>query len=182
MPSAHCNVAFARCNMLNNSCTGRVGGWPTGNGNKVSNSQACCLTQLCLAAAHFLSISCVPSTPSALYIWHFWIKSHLCWKDSHTDSWDVVGRILLNLPLRIHRGRILEIKIETYVSLLHKLLPRIEEHTLLAQKMLSKSAWSKPRLMQPFNLPPPPPPPPQPPWPQPEFVQGQSVPLLFKIL
>ena len=26
-------------------------GWPTGNGNNLSNSQACCLTQLCLAAA-----------------------------------------------------------------------------------------------------------------------------------
>ena len=27
------------------------GGWPTGNGKKLSNSQACCLAQLCLAAA-----------------------------------------------------------------------------------------------------------------------------------
>ena len=26
-------------------------GWPTGNGKKLSNSQACCLAQLCLAAA-----------------------------------------------------------------------------------------------------------------------------------
>ena len=26
-------------------------GWPTGNGKKLSNSQACCLNQLCLAAA-----------------------------------------------------------------------------------------------------------------------------------
>ena len=26
------------------------GGWPTGNGKKLSNSQACCLAQLCLAA------------------------------------------------------------------------------------------------------------------------------------
>ena len=26
-------------------------GWPTGNGKKVSNSQACCLAQLCLAPA-----------------------------------------------------------------------------------------------------------------------------------
>ena len=26
-------------------------GWPTGNGMKLSNSQACCLAQLCLAAA-----------------------------------------------------------------------------------------------------------------------------------
>ena len=30
---------------------GGLGGWPTGNGNKLSNSQACCLAQLCLAAA-----------------------------------------------------------------------------------------------------------------------------------
>ena len=30
---------------------GGWGGWPTGNGKKVSNSQACCLVQLCLAAA-----------------------------------------------------------------------------------------------------------------------------------
>ena len=26
-------------------------GWPTGNGKKLSNSQACCLAQLCLASA-----------------------------------------------------------------------------------------------------------------------------------
>ena len=26
-------------------------GWPTGNGKKLSNSQACCLDQLCLDAA-----------------------------------------------------------------------------------------------------------------------------------
>ena len=46
---------------------GGWGGWPTGNGNKLSNSQACCLAQLCLAAVYILSISCRPSTPSALY-------------------------------------------------------------------------------------------------------------------
>ena len=51
------------------TCTvqGGWGGWPTGNGKKVSNSQACCLAQLCLAAASFLSIFCGPSTPSTLY-------------------------------------------------------------------------------------------------------------------
>ena len=26
-------------------------GWPTGNGKELNNSQACCLAQLCLAAA-----------------------------------------------------------------------------------------------------------------------------------
>ena len=26
-------------------------GWPTGNGEKLNNSQACCLAQLCLGAA-----------------------------------------------------------------------------------------------------------------------------------
>ena len=46
---------------------GGWGGWPTGNGNKLSNSPACCLTQLCLAAVYILYISCRPSTPSALY-------------------------------------------------------------------------------------------------------------------
>ena len=30
---------------------GGWGGWPTGNGKKLSKSQACCLAQLCLAAA-----------------------------------------------------------------------------------------------------------------------------------
>ena len=30
---------------------GGWGGWPTGNGKKLSYSQACCLAQLCLAAA-----------------------------------------------------------------------------------------------------------------------------------
>ena len=42
-------------------------GWPTGNGKKLSNCQACCLAQLCLAAAYFLSISCGPSWARALY-------------------------------------------------------------------------------------------------------------------
>ena len=46
---------------------GGWGGWPTGNGNKLSNSPACCLTQLFLAAVYILSISGGPSTPSALY-------------------------------------------------------------------------------------------------------------------
>ena len=43
------------------------GGWPTGNIEKLSNSQVCCLAQLCLAAAKLLSISCATSTPSTLY-------------------------------------------------------------------------------------------------------------------
>ena len=30
---------------------GGWGGWPTGNGKKLSNGQACCLALLCLAAA-----------------------------------------------------------------------------------------------------------------------------------
>ena len=48
--------------MVFNPVQGGWGGWPTGNGKKLSNSQACCLAQLCLAAAKFLSISCGPST------------------------------------------------------------------------------------------------------------------------
>ena len=36
---------------MSNFVQGGWGGWPTGNGNKLSNSQACCLAQLCLAAA-----------------------------------------------------------------------------------------------------------------------------------
>ena len=42
-------------------------GWPTGNGKKVSNRQACCLAQLCQAAAYFLSISCGLSYVRRLY-------------------------------------------------------------------------------------------------------------------
>ena len=42
-------------------------GWPTGYGKKLSCSQACCLAQLCLAAALFLSISCGPSYVRRLY-------------------------------------------------------------------------------------------------------------------
>ena len=41
---------------------GGWGGWPTGNGKKLSSSQA-----TGLAVAYILSISCGPSTPSALY-------------------------------------------------------------------------------------------------------------------
>ena len=45
----------------------RCSGCCTGNGDKLSNSQVCCLAQLCLAAALFLSASCATSTPSTLY-------------------------------------------------------------------------------------------------------------------
>ena len=44
-------------------------GCKTGNGEKLSNSQACCLAQLCLAAALFRSISCVTSYVATLYSW-----------------------------------------------------------------------------------------------------------------
>ena len=37
-------------------------GYRTGNGEKRSNNQVCCLAQLCLAAASFLSVSCATST------------------------------------------------------------------------------------------------------------------------
>ena len=40
---------FLRCTTL---LQGGCGGWPTGKGKKVSKSQACCLAQLCLAAAN----------------------------------------------------------------------------------------------------------------------------------
>ena len=44
-------------------------GWSgcrTGNGEKLSNSEVYCLAQLCLAAAQFLSVSCLTSPPSTL--------------------------------------------------------------------------------------------------------------------
>ena len=40
---------------------------PKGNGNRLSKSQACCLAQLCLAAAEFLSISGGANYLRALY-------------------------------------------------------------------------------------------------------------------
>ena len=46
---------------------GGWGGWPTGNGKKLSSSQAQLGQATCLAVSYFLSISCVPFTPSALY-------------------------------------------------------------------------------------------------------------------
>ena len=69
---------------------GGWGGWPTGNGNKLSNSPACCLTQLCLAAVYILSISCRPSTPSALYnIYCLLFSSHL-FDDAFSEVWNLV--------------------------------------------------------------------------------------------
>ena len=61
-------------------------GWPTGNGKKLSNSQACCLAQLCLAAAYFLSISCGPSTPSAMYRHYLMASPNFC-------SWPSVAKM-----------------------------------------------------------------------------------------
>ena len=46
---------------------GAATGWPTGNGKKRSNSHACCLAQLCLAAASFFSISCGQSCGRTRY-------------------------------------------------------------------------------------------------------------------
>ena len=46
---------------------GGWGGWPTGNGKKLSSSQAQLGKATCLAVAYFLSISGATSTPSALY-------------------------------------------------------------------------------------------------------------------
>jgi len=37
--------------LKSNPVQGGWGGWPAGNGNKLSNSQICGLAQLCLAAA-----------------------------------------------------------------------------------------------------------------------------------
>ena len=46
---------------------GGWGGWPTGNGKKLSSCQAQLGQATCLAVAKFISISCGSSTPSALY-------------------------------------------------------------------------------------------------------------------
>ena len=71
---------------LNVQCS--CSGWPTGNGKKLSNSQACCLAQLCLGAVKFLSISCGPSYVRRLYgQWSmephvscsFWVFSSRCY-------------------------------------------------------------------------------------------------------
>ena len=60
---------------------------PTGNGRKLSKSQACCLAQQCLAAAEFLSISCGANYLRALYFLQYsviqpvrrpgWVDSNL---------------------------------------------------------------------------------------------------------
>ena len=42
---------FLLGNLCPQAVQGGWGGWPTGNGKKLSNSQACCLAQLCLVAA-----------------------------------------------------------------------------------------------------------------------------------
>ena len=47
----------------------RWGGWPTGNGKKVSNSQACYLAHQCLAAA-FHYLWAIHPIRSALYSAH----------------------------------------------------------------------------------------------------------------
>ena len=46
---------------------GGWGGWPTGNGKKLSSSQAQLGQATCLANAYFISTSGATSTPSALY-------------------------------------------------------------------------------------------------------------------
>ena len=44
-------ISITSVGMLFIHIQGGWGVWPTGNGKKLSNSQACCLAQLCLAAA-----------------------------------------------------------------------------------------------------------------------------------
>ena len=73
-------------------------GWSgcrTGNGEKLSNSQVCCLFQLCLDAAQFLSVSCVTSTLSTLYKYQSLLFSL---NDSNTQS--SVCQIASKLPCR----------------------------------------------------------------------------------
>ena len=52
---------------VSQGCTVSVDSLPTGNRKKLSKSQACCLSQLCLTAAQFLSISCGTNYLRALY-------------------------------------------------------------------------------------------------------------------
>ena len=56
-----------RHHQIQYSVQGGWGGWPTGNGEKLNSSQAQLGQATCLAVAYSLSISCRPSTPSALY-------------------------------------------------------------------------------------------------------------------
>ena len=60
-------VACRRPLVENSVLQGGLGGWPTGNGKKLSSSQVHLGQATCLDVAYFLSISCGPSTPSALY-------------------------------------------------------------------------------------------------------------------
>ena len=62
-PRAH---SFAL--LLPSPVQGGWGGWPTGNWKKLSSIQAQLSQATCLAVAYFISISCGPSTPIALYL------------------------------------------------------------------------------------------------------------------
>ena len=71
--SSHSQVIYVCSNLVQHLSNDKTlqpanTGWLTGNGRKLSNSQACCLAQLCLAAAWFLSISCGQSYVRRLYI------------------------------------------------------------------------------------------------------------------
>ena len=62
---------------------GGWGGWPTGNGKKLSNSQACCLAQLCLACClvsfHFLwAIHPIRPVLSLGLFWYAYEKQGEC--------------------------------------------------------------------------------------------------------
>ena len=61
-------------------------GWPTGNRKKRSNCPACCLAQLCLAAAMFLSISCGPSYVRRLYFQMFGVGNNKLWLCPKSES------------------------------------------------------------------------------------------------
>ena len=73
-------------------------GWPTGNGKKVSNSQACCLAQLCLAPAYFLSISCGPSWARALYIFQGHFEWHTISGTLSTPGWNEIQLPIIDAP------------------------------------------------------------------------------------
>ena len=57
---------------------GGWGGWSTGNEKKLSSNHAQLPQVTCLSVAYFLSTSCGPSTPSALYTFFQKKKGRIC--------------------------------------------------------------------------------------------------------
>ena len=109
---------------------------PTGNGKKLSSSQACSLAQLCLAAAYFLSISCGANYLRALYMGYEY---------SITGSIFVCHSVLIHVDLNrflFDEYFLPCTELDEKYSLIHGNTSRLASHAEIRDSARGRAAWA----------------------------------------